>query len=158
MEKLYSIQEVSQILGMAKDTLRYYDRIGLVSPMRLENQYRRYSKKDLVDLMNIQIMQYADFTLEEIKGKFGFHRKENLDSVYCQEVAAFLDSKNVETRRKIAHLEKVSQLLDLAAETLRNLNDESDQRLTAFVREIYKDIRKGEQVNFKEGCGNDQED
>lgn len=137
---------------MTKDTLRYYDRIGLVSPAREDNRYRRYSKNDLIDLMNIQIMQYADFSLEEIKGKFGFHRMENVDPAYCQEVAAFLDAKNAATREKIAHLEKVSQLLDVAAETLRDFNPESDQRLAEIVGEIYQAIRKKEPGISEEGC------
>ncbi|TDF94710.1 MerR family transcriptional regulator [Paenibacillus piri] len=153
MEKLYSIQEVSQLLGIPKDTLRYYDRIGIVSPSRGNNRYRKYSKDDLIDLMNIQIMQYADFSLDEIRGKFGFRKMENIDPAYCEEVAAFLDAKNAETRKKIAHLEKVSRLLDVAAETLRDFNNKSDQRLAEIVREMYKDIRKTESGISKEGCG-----
>ena len=90
MSKYYSIKEVSQILDIPKDTLRYYDRIGIVSPSRKHNSYRRYSRDDIIDLMNIQIMQYADFSLEEIKGKFQFHRMEGVDPAYCQEVAGFL--------------------------------------------------------------------
>lgn len=152
MEKFYSIQEVSEKLGMSKDTLRYYDRIGIVTPSRKDNRYRRYSRDDLIDLMNIQIMKYADFSLDEIKGKFGFHRMENIDPAYCEEVAAFLDAKNAETRKKINHLNKVSRLLNLAAETLRDLNNESDERLAEFVREIYKDIQENEPEIFKEGC------
>ncbi|OPA80933.1 MerR family transcriptional regulator [Paenibacillus selenitireducens] len=156
MEKLYSIQEVSRILGITKDTLRYYDRIGIVSPSRKDNRYRRYSKDDLIDLMNIQIMQYADFSLDEIRGTLSIRKMENIDPVYYEEVSAFLDAKNAETRKKIAHLEKVSQLLNIAAETLRNFNIESDQRLTKIVREIYKDIRGDEPENFKEGCDDHQ--
>ncbi|MBB6672077.1 MerR family transcriptional regulator [Cohnella nanjingensis] len=152
MEQLYSIQEVSRLLRIPKDTLRYYDRIGIVSPSREDNRYRRYSKNDLIDLMNIQIMQYADFSLDEIKGKFGFHRMENVDPAYCREVAAFLDAKHAETRKKIARLEKISQLLDVAAEALRDLNHESDQRLADFVREIYQAIRKKEPGISEEGC------
>lgn len=152
MEKLHSIKEVSERLGITKDTLRYYDRIGVVSPSREDNRYRRYSKEDLIDLMNIQIMQYADFSLDEIKGKFGFHRMENVDPAYGQEVAAFLDDKNAETRKKIAHLQKVSQLLDVAAETLRDFNHEKDQRLAEIVREIYKTIQKKGTGIFEEGC------
>lgn len=152
MEKLYSIQEVSRMLRISKDTLRYYDRIGIVSPSREDNQYRRYSKDDLIDLMNIQIMQYADFSLDEIRGKFSFHRMENIDPANCEEVASFLDAKNAETRKKIAHLEKVSQLLNVAAETLRDLNHESDQRLAEIVREIYQGIRNNEPGISEEGC------
>ncbi|WP_090764989.1 MerR family transcriptional regulator [Bacillus sp. OK048] len=156
MEKLYSIQEVSQILGMSKDTLRYYDRIGIVAPSREHNRYRKYSRDDLIDLMNIQIMRYADFSLDEIKGKLGFHKMKNIDSTYCEEVAAFLDAKNVEMRKKITHLEKVCQLLNIAADTLRDFNNESDQRLAEFVRELYKDIRKDELEISEEGCDQHQ--
>jgi DNA-binding transcriptional MerR regulator len=156
MEKRYSIQEVSRILGIPKDTLRYYDRIGIVSPTREDNRYRRYSRNDLIDLMNIQILQYADFSLDEIKGKFGFHRMEAVDPAYCQEVAAFIDDKNEETRKKIAHLQKVSQLLDVASETLKDFNQEGDQRLAEIVRKIYRDIYKKETEIFEEGCHGDQ--
>jgi len=156
MEKLYSIQEASRILGISKDTLRYYDRIGIVSPSRKDNRYRRYSKDDLIDLMNIQIMQYADFSLDEIRGTLSIRKMENIDPVHYEEVSAFLDAKNAETRKKIAHLEKVSQLLNIAAETLRNFNIESDQRLAKIVREIYKDIRRNEPENFKGGCDEHQ--
>ncbi len=144
------------MLGMSKDTLRYYDRIGIVSPPREDNRYRRYSRDDLIDLMNIQIMQYADFSLDEMRGNLGFRKMKNIDSAYCEEAAAFLDAKNAETRKKINHLEKVSQLLNMAAETLRDFNNESDQRLAEFVRELYKDIRGDEPGISKEGCDQHQ--
>ena len=144
------------MLRISKDTLRYYDRIGIVSPSREDNRYRRYSKYDLIDLMNIQIMQYADFTLEEIRGKFSFHRMENIDPAYCEEVASFIDVKNAETRKKIAHLEKVSQMLNVVSETLRDLNQESDQRLAEIVSEIYLGIRNHEPGISEEGCHDQQ--
>ncbi|MNC53104.1 zinc-responsive transcriptional regulator [compost metagenome] len=126
--------------------------MGLVSPSRKENRYRKYSKDDLIDLMNIQILQVADFALEEIKGKFQFHRMEQIASADCEEVASFLDAKNAETRRKIEHLQKISQLLQTAAETLRDFNPESDHRLAETVRDIYRSIRGKEPVVFEEGC------
>lgn len=140
------------MLGISKDTLRYYDRIGIVSPSREDNRYRMYSKDDLIDLMNIQIMQYADFSLDEIRGKFGFHRMENISPAYCEEVAAFLDAKNAETRKKIAHLEKVSRLLSAATETLRDFNHESDRRLAEIVRDTYREIRMIKPGICEEGC------
>jgi DNA-binding transcriptional MerR regulator len=143
MKQLYTIQEVARMLGMSKDTLRYYDKIGLVKPVREDNRYRMYTPDQLIDLMNIQIMQYAGFTLEEIKGKIGFRKMERIDPEYLAEAAAFLEEKDAEIRRKIEHLEKVSRLLRLAADTMRNYSAESDARLAAYVRELYRDIRAG---------------
>ena len=143
MKQLYTIQEVARMLGMSKDSLRYYDKIGLVKPVRKDNRYRMYTPDELIDLMNIQIMQYAGFTLEEIKGKIGFRKMERIDPEYLAEAAAFLEAKDAEIRRKIEHLEKVSHLLRLAADTMRNYSSESDARLAAHVRELYRDIRAG---------------
>lgn len=153
MEKHYSINEVSRILGITKDTLRYYDRIGIVSPSREPNSYRKYSKDDLVDLMNIQILQYADFSLEEIREKFQFHKMQSVDPAYCREVANFLESKKAEAHKKIEHLEKVSHLLDLAVETLREFNHESDRRLSVLAREIYRDLNPKDPGITGEECG-----
>ncbi|WNS45117.1 MerR family transcriptional regulator [Paenibacillus sp. MMS20-IR301] len=156
MDKQYSIQQVSRILGIPKDTLRYYDRIGIVSPSREHNSYRRYSQADLTDLMNIQIMQYADLSLEDIKEKFQFRKMESADPAYYHELAQFLDAKQAETYRKIARLNKVSQLLGAAAETLRDFNPESDRRLTAFVQQIYRDLHKQDSGLSKGDCDGDQ--
>ncbi len=139
------------MLQIPKDTLRYYDRKGIVSPSRKENRYRRYSKNDLIDLMNIQILQYADFTLEEIKSKFHFNRMEHIDPADCEELASFLDAKHAETRKKIEHLENISELLQATAETLRDLNPDSDRRLAETVRGLYQRIRGIEPVMCEEG-------
>lgn len=112
--------------------------------------------KSLIDVMNIQIMQYADFSLDEIKGKFNFHRMESVDPAHCEEVAGFLDAKNEETRRKINHLERVNQLLTMTSETLRNFNHENDRRLAEFARGVYEDIRENEPQISKEGCDQHQ--
>lgn len=44
-EKTYTIGEVSKITGVSKDTLRFYDRIGLFSPKTVnkKNGYRQYT-------------------------------------------------------------------------------------------------------------------
>ena len=106
----------------------------------------------MIDLMHIQIMQYAGFTLEEMKGKFQFYRTEGVDPAYCTELAEFLDVKQAETIRKIAHLQKITQLLNVAADTLRNFSHESDQRLAALAREIYSDLHQQETEITKEEC------
>lgn len=46
----------------------------------------------------------------------------------------------------------MSQLLNIAADTLRDFNNESDQRLAEFVRELYKDIHENEPGISMEGC------
>lgn len=48
METELTIQEVAKRTGLSIDTLRYYERIGLLEPARRDRSgYRRYSQQDL---------------------------------------------------------------------------------------------------------------
>jgi DNA-binding transcriptional MerR regulator len=48
METEYSIQQVAQQTGLSIDTLRYYERIGLLEPVsRASSGHRRYRQKDI---------------------------------------------------------------------------------------------------------------
>jgi len=48
MDKHYSIHEVAELTGLSIDTLRYYERIGLLEPVtRASSGHRRYSQKDV---------------------------------------------------------------------------------------------------------------
>jgi DNA-binding transcriptional MerR regulator len=48
MEALFSIQQVAEQTGLSIDTLRYYERIGLIEPVRrAENGHRRYGPQDI---------------------------------------------------------------------------------------------------------------
>ncbi|WP_297418946.1 MerR family transcriptional regulator [Clostridium sp.] len=59
----YSIQQVSDLLQIPKDALRYYDKLGLVCPNRSENRYRHYIEQDIIDLQYAEVMKFSGFTL-----------------------------------------------------------------------------------------------
>ena|SRR5579859_5774369 len=48
METEFSIQQVAELTGLSIDTLRYYERIGLLEPVsRASSGHRRYRQKDI---------------------------------------------------------------------------------------------------------------
>ncbi len=53
-EGIYVISVASQLSGLHPQTLRQYDRLGLVSPSRTVGKNRRYSLLDIVKLRNVQ--------------------------------------------------------------------------------------------------------
>ncbi len=53
-EGIYVISVASQLSGLHPQTLRQYDRLGLVSPNRTGGKNRRYSLLDIVKLRNVQ--------------------------------------------------------------------------------------------------------
>lgn len=51
---VYVISIASQLSGLHPQTLRQYDRMGLVSPGRASGRGRRYSLRDIALLRNVQ--------------------------------------------------------------------------------------------------------
>lgn len=51
---VYAISVVAQLTGMHPQTLRQYDRVGLVNPQRTSGGGRRYSARDVERLREIQ--------------------------------------------------------------------------------------------------------
>ena len=69
MENLFSIGEVARYQKISKQTLIFYDKIGLFRPDYVDphNGYRYYSAKQLDYLDAILIMKIIGFSLSEIK-------------------------------------------------------------------------------------------
>jgi len=74
----YKIGEIAKELGIKIDTIRYYEKIGLIpKPKRLENGYRVYSEKHIYIIKFIISSKNFGFTLKEIKKVLGILTKEN---------------------------------------------------------------------------------
>lgn len=78
MSILLSIGQVSNLYGISPDTLRHYDKIGLLKPMVKENsKYRYYTQAHLDLLETILVCRYLEIPLKEIRNTV---ISENLDS------------------------------------------------------------------------------
>jgi MerR family transcriptional regulator/heat shock protein HspR len=65
---VYVISVAAQLAGMHPQTLRAYDRIGLVSPGRSAGRGRRYSMRDILALREVQrLSQEEGVNLSGIK-------------------------------------------------------------------------------------------
>src|ERR1700712_2322548 len=64
---LFAIAVAAELSGMHPQTLRQYDRLGLVSPGRTAGQSRRYSMRDVVQLREIARLSAEGLNLEGIR-------------------------------------------------------------------------------------------
>lgn len=70
MKKHMRIGEIAKKVLASTNTLRFYDKEGLLSPSAVsESGYRLYTEGDLVKLMQIQLMKELGFSLAEIKAR-----------------------------------------------------------------------------------------
>lgn len=64
---VFAIAIAAELAGMHPQTLRQYDRLGLVSPRRTAGQSRRYSMRDIAQLREIASLIAQGLNLEGIK-------------------------------------------------------------------------------------------
>lgn len=63
----YTIGEVSAMSGSTERALRHYEDLGLLSPKRGENGYRRYCDRDVERLQQILLFRACGMELSEIR-------------------------------------------------------------------------------------------
>jgi DNA-binding transcriptional MerR regulator len=64
----YTINKLAQLAGVSTRTLRYYDQIGLLPPVRIgENGYRYYDQDNLLQLQQILFYRQLSVPLKDIQ-------------------------------------------------------------------------------------------
>lgn len=105
-----NIQQVAKEIGISKDAIRYYEKIGLIHPERSDNNYRIFNHFDLDKLKMITVLQYAQFDLKDIK--LIVNSFEEPPSEDCnRQIAALFQAKNRELQKKIHDYQLILQLL-----------------------------------------------
>lgn len=79
MKDMFSVGELSKYQKISKQTLIFYDKIGLFKPAYIdpENGYRYYSAEQIDYLDTILIMKKIGFSLEDIKNHMKNFNKDN---------------------------------------------------------------------------------
>ena len=64
---ILKIKELENLLSISRSNVRFYEKQGLFSPERKDNNYREYTNQDIEVLKKIIIFRKMGFTVEEIK-------------------------------------------------------------------------------------------
>ena len=67
MKDYYKINEIARLYGIGVDSLRYYEKLGILKPRRDTNGYRLYNLKDMYKLNVIRDLRRLDFSMQQIK-------------------------------------------------------------------------------------------
>src|SRR5215472_12311242 len=86
---VYVISVAAQLSGLHPQTLRAYDRLGLVSPGRAAGRGRRYSLRDILSLREVQrLSQEEGINLNGIKRILELELAERRSRVLIAELTA----------------------------------------------------------------------
>lgn len=118
---MLSIGETARQTGLSVDTLRYYEKIGLLRTVaRDSGNRRRYDQEDLSRLHFIRRAQRCDFSLDEIRQLLEFR---GCRDAARPTVARLTEHKLADIQHRLADLETLQHEL----QQLLNLCQGSDQ-------------------------------
>lgn len=99
---MMTIKEFAQLCSCNAQTLRYYDKIDLLKPVKVDpwTGYRYYTSAQAIDFVKIKNLQAADFSIDEIKV---------LLTKPDQQVYEAFDRKIVEQTQKLERIREIQQ-------------------------------------------------
>ncbi|HEX4949893.1 MAG TPA: heavy metal-responsive transcriptional regulator [Blastocatellia bacterium] len=117
-DKPLKIGEVARRTGIGIETLRFYERSGLLGrPARTEGGYRLYSADELLRLEFIKRAQTLGFTLEEIKQIMA---ESHAGQRPCDEVREIVRARLAELDERLKQMRRYRNAL---AHTLQQWDD-----------------------------------
>ncbi len=108
-----NIGDVSNQTGLPAKTIRYYEDIGLIKPLRDDNGYRRFRSQDVHKLNFLGRARALGFTIEDCR---------TLMALYEDDTRASADVKKV-ARAHLAQIEAKIADLNAMRDTLGHLID-----------------------------------
>ena len=136
MKDYYKIGEISKIYGIGRDSLMYYEDIGILKPFRDKNGYRMYKLSDIWRLNLIKELRSLNFPMKKIK--------------------EYLDDRNIESTKEILNKEiilideKIEELLSYKQNIMKRLDTINDELRNVKLYEIdlvYINKRKALELN-----------
>ena len=116
MKNYYKNNEFSKLYGIGVDSLRYYERIGILKPRRDVNGYRLYSLKDIYKLNIVRDLRQLDFSMKQIK-EYLDHQSIGNTLVLMQEEQELIQRQLKKLRAREQTIRKRMETLTAAAQT-----------------------------------------
>ena len=106
-----TIGELSRRTGCCIETIRYYERIGLLPKPRREKggRFRRYDSDDIARLTFIRRARQLGFTLDDVRGLLRLAASEGQDARL--EARSLAAAHVADIRAKIADLQEMERVL-----------------------------------------------
>lgn len=107
---MYTIGKVAVLADVSADTLRYYEKEGLIAPAsKTAAGYRLYNDDSLRHIRFIKHAQHCGFTLSDIQELLTLKHTE---SACCEDVRSLAIEKKLRIEHKLKALRVMSRALD----------------------------------------------
>ena len=147
LNNYFTISDFAKLMGISRQTLIYYDRIGLFKPVKvLDNKYRLYSRSQINVISLISMLGEMGVPLKEIKAI--------VDNISPDTATEILKRQLKEAEEKLSRLRMLENMINLRIEQI-TFGKEIAKRsvLPISVTEFGEDIPLyiGEEINCSLG-------
>ena len=119
-----SIGQLAEAAEVAVDTIRFYEREGLIAePPRLRSGYRQYPLETVRRVRFIRRAKELGFTLKEVSELLELRVDPDTS---CAEVRGLAKAKLHDVRQRIAELQRIETVLDRLARVCRGRGPTSE--------------------------------
>lgn len=112
MDEYYTIGDISRLYHIGPDSIRYYEKKGVLEPIRGENGYRYYSSRSIWRMNMIVSLRSLGFSVERIREYFQNRTAESTARLLNDELAL------IDTR-----LEELDRLKSTVLQQLKTLEE-----------------------------------
>ena len=130
MQEYFKIGEISKLYNIGVDSLRYYEKIGILKPQRSDSGYRHYSLNEIWKLNIIRDLRGLGFSMEQIRSYLESHSVDTTLQMLRQEQQTIRD--------KILQLEKLEKNV---SQRMKIIESAMTRPLDRFTLEHYPDRR-----------------
>ena len=131
---LFTISDFAKLMGISRQTLIYYDRIGLFKPVRvLDNGYRLYARSQINVISMISMLGEMGVPLKEIKAI--------VDNISPDTAIEILKKQRNEAEEKLRRFRMLEEMISKRIEQISFGKEISQRVLPCFsIEEIKDDI------------------
>ena len=145
MERYFKIGEISALYDIGVDSLRYYEKLGLIHPIRSESGYRLYRVRDIWCLNVIRELRGLDFSMEQIWAYLSQHTTDSTLELLAAESRAIGEKLDLLQRLRANVEQRMENIRDAMQQPVNQIQAvEYPARRCFFIAHPYRNDNDAE--------------
>ena len=129
----YLIGDVANLMGMSRDTLRHYEKRGLVTARKADNGYRYYTEEDISRLISILYQRKMDIGLDDIAALWNEQNPEDSTGL----LSSIISQRLKEEEASILEHKRTMARLRMSQRDCENIQNYADQVIRCSIPDSY---------------------
>ena len=128
--------EIAELAGVSANVVRYYSKIGLLSPTRNpDNGYREYTPRDVTRVRFIRKAKWLGFTLKDVETILA---ESDSGKSPCGKVRGIITERVQEIQQRLDHLREMQARMERAMESWNLKSDSApgDEHICGLIDDL----------------------